>query len=199
MPGMSKVMLRLRDLQTGDGFTKEFLDVDSATTWLAARPRFSECLGVVFEGITREENDRMRAAMRPLDDEERASMQRLDAADAAEKAKRAEERRKEAEASEKAQREAAKGADPNRPMEVEYRFDREELLKTDKYDERPITQEAVEAVMAWVRERMEWVADRGQTVGQAKVTVYPGDVPKGKDRASHGTFIPVTAPPKGQN
>lgn len=199
MPGMSKVMLRLRDLQTGDGFTREFPDVDAATTWLADRPRFNECLGVVFEGLTREDNDRMRAAMRPLDDEERASMNRLDAAEAEAKAKRAEERRKEAEASEKAQRDAAKGADPNRPMELEYRYDREELLKTDKFDDRPITAEAIEAVKAWVAERMEWVADRGQTVGQAKVVVYPNDVPKGKERASSGTFIPVTAPPKGQN
>jgi hypothetical protein len=199
MPGMSKVMLRLRDLNTGDGFTKEFADVDSTLPWLAERPRFTEVLGVVFEGITREENDRMRGAMRPLDDDERASMHRLDAAESEAKAKKAEERRKEAEATEKAQREAAKNADPNRPMELEYRFDKPELSKTDRYDEREITPAAKEAVMAWVNERMEWVADRGQTIGQAKVVVYPGDVPKGKDRASHGTFIPVTAPPKGQN
>ncbi|NUO48162.1 MAG: hypothetical protein HOV80_04815 [Polyangiaceae bacterium] len=196
---MSKVMLRLRDLQTGDGFTKEFNDVESTIPWLTDRPRFTEVLGVVFEGITREENDRMRSSMRPLDDDERASMHRLDAAESEAKAKKLEERRKEAEAAEKANVEAAKNADPNRTMEIEYRFDKTELAKTDKYDDRPITPEAQEAVMAWVKERMEWVADRGQTIGQAKVTVYPGAVPKGKERASHGTFIPVTAPPKGQN
>jgi len=199
MPGMSKVMLRLRDLQTGDGLTKEFPDVPAATVWLTERPRFTEVLGVVFEGLTREENDRMRAAMRPLDDDERGSMQRLDALEAEAKAKRLEEKRKEAEASERAQIDAAKGADVNRTMEVEYRFDREELLKTDKFDDRPITDEAKAAVQAWVQERMEWVADRGQTIGQAKVVVYPGTVPAGKERVSHGTFIPVTAPHKGTN
>lgn len=192
-------MLRLRDLQTGDPFTKEFDSVGSAIPWLRERPRFTEVLGVVFEGISKEDNDRMKEAMRPLDDDERASMQRLDAAEREAKQKRAEERRREAETAEQAQREAAKGADKDRPMEVEYRYDREELLKTDKYDDRDITDAVKEAVTAWVRERMEWVADRGQTVGQAKITLYPRDVPKGKERVLHGTFIPVTAPPKGDN
>jgi hypothetical protein len=63
---MSKVMLRVRDLQTGDGLTKE---LPAATVWLTERPRCTEVLGVVLEGVTREENDRMCAAMRPLDEE----------------------------------------------------------------------------------------------------------------------------------
>ncbi len=196
---MSKVMLRLRDLNTGDGFTKEFDDIEATIPWLKDRPRFTEVLGVVFEGLTREENDRMKAAMRGLDDDERVSMGRLDAAERELKQKRADERRKEAEASENAQREAASKADPKRPMEVEYRFDKPDLTKVDRFDDRPITDEAKQAIAAWVAERMEWVADRGQTIGQAKVTVYPGEVPAGKDRVVHGTFIPVTAPKKGEN
>ena len=61
------------------------------------------------------------------------------------------------------------------------------------------TEEAKAAVRAWVEERMEWVASRGQTIGEAKVTVYPGPVPAKKERVVQGTFIPVTAPAKGEN
>jgi hypothetical protein len=84
-------------------------------------------------------------------------------------------------------------------MELLYRFNRPELSKTDPVDERPITDEAKDAVMAWVAERMEWVAGRGQTVGEAKVTVYPAALPAGKERVVTGSFVPVTAPKKGEN
>ena len=52
-------------------------------------------------------------------------------------------------------------------------------------------------MLAWVAERNEWVEGRGQVVGEAKVTVWPGTLPKpGADRVQGGSFIPVTAPAK---
>src|SRR5262249_3108263 len=105
------------------------------------------------------------------------------------------ERRRDAEAEARAAREAAKKADPNRPMELRFRFDRTELEKTDPLDERPITDEATKAVRAYVAEREEWVKDRGQMIGEAKVTVYPNTLPAGKERVLYGSFVPVTAGP----
>lgn len=194
MSRMSKVMLRLRDLENGEGRTKEHESVDAAIVWLEKRPRFLEVLGVVFEGLSREDNDKMKAAMRPLDEDEKARAKTLDDKDAKEREARADARRQEAEAAAQRMRDEAKKAPPTRPMEVRYRFDEPELAKTDALDERPISEEAKAAVLEWVKERQEWVADRGQTIGEAKVTVYPLEVPAKKDRVVSGTFVPVTAP-----
>jgi hypothetical protein len=193
---MPKVMLRLRDLEDGEGRAVEHESVDAAVGWLTNRPRFVEVLGVVFEGISREENDRMKAAMRPLDDEEKARVAQLDEKEHAEKAARAEQRRKEAEEAAQKLRDEAKKASPTRPMELRYRFDEPELAKTDQLDERPISEEAKAAVLEWVKEREEWVAPRGQSIGEAKVTVYPGEVPAKKERVVQGTFVPIAAPEK---
>jgi hypothetical protein len=81
-------------------------------------------------------------------------------------------------------------------MDVRYLYNAP-LALTDGMDPRPISDEAREAVLAWVAERNEWVEGRGQIVGEAKVTVWPGPIAKaGADRVQGGSFIPVTAPPK---
>lgn len=191
---MPKVTLRLRGLEDGEGKVTEQGSIEEAIAWLEKRPRFVEVLGVVFEGISREDNDRMKAAMRPLDDDEREKVRVLDEKDAATRARAADARRQEQEAANERMRQEAKTGSPNRPMEVRYRFDHAELGKTDQYDDRPITDAAKEAVMAWVEERQEWVKDRGQTIGEAKVTLYPNEVPAKKDRVIQGTFVPIAAP-----
>lgn len=190
---MTKVMLRLRNLQTGEPAVGEHENVDAATAWLRARPELTEVLGVMFEGMTREQSEGMRAAMRPLSDAERAKAAALDAAAAAEVARETERRRKETDALTAKARADAKTADPNRPMELVYRFDVDGLQKSDALDERPITDEARDSVMAWVLEREEWVRPRGQTIGEAKLTVYPNKVPDKHSRIVTGTFVPVTA------
>ena len=196
---MPKLVLKLRDLQSGQGDVKELASVEQAIGWLEARPAMVEVLGVIFEGLPREDNERMKKAMRPLDDAEKAALEALEEAEADERERREEARRAEGEANARAAREAAKKADPNRPMELRYRFDKTELEKTDPLDERAVTEEAKVAVMAYVEERMEWVKDRGQTVGEAKVMVYPGPVPAKAERVVGGSFVPVTAGPKGAN
>lgn len=173
--------------------------MDAAIAWLEKRPRLVEVLGVIFEGISKEDNDRMKAAMRPLDDEEKERIKTLDEKEHKEREARAEARRKEAEEAAQRQRDEAKKASPTRPMELRYRFDSPEIVKTDQLDDRPVTEEAKAAVLEWVKERTEWVEGRGQIVGEAKVTVYPGEVPAKKERVVSGTFVPVTAPEKAKS
>jgi len=194
---MEKLALRVRDLHSGDRSVVEFESEGRAITWLRARPRFIEVLGVANLGIAAEVNERLRGALRPLDPEELALEKDLERRlDDEARAHNAEQQKRET-AMAQAHRAAVAGADPNRPMEVHFRYDRD-LELTDAADARPITPEAREAVMAWVRERDEWVKDRGQVVGDAKVTVWPGPLPAsaGGERVRSGTFIPVTGPAK---
>jgi hypothetical protein len=192
---MNKVTLTLCDLRSGDKSHREFDDEAATILFLKERPPFTDVLGVTFEGLTPEANARLREAMRPLDDEERALDQKLaEATRAAKDAERAERQKQEA-ALREASALAKKTADPNRQMEVRY-VHGGELSLVDAEDGREITPEAREAVMAWVAERSEWVAPRGQIVADAKVMVWPGPLPKpGVDRVASGTFIPVSAPP----
>jgi len=193
---MHKITLKLQNLRDGETSYKEFDDEAATLAFLRARPRFVDVLGVVFEGLTPEQNARLKEAKRPLEDDERAAEEKL--AQVTEKAAEAARalREKEMAAARDAHREAMKNADPNRPMEVRYFYDKS-LSHTNPEDERAITDEARDAVLAWVAERNEWVESRGQIVGEAKVTVWPGPIPKkGADRVQGGTFIPCTAPPK---
>lgn len=191
-----KIMLKLEDLKTGETSLQQFPDEAATAAWLRERPQFTDVLGVVFEGLSREQNDRLKGAMRPLDAEEQAAEKKL-----AETRQRAAEaarvaREREDEAAQKAHVASLKNLDPNRPMEVRYRYDTG-LATGDANDSREITEEARAAAMAWIEERNEWVASRGQIVGEAKITLYPGALPKsGMDRVQHGSFVPVTGPKK---
>jgi len=193
---MDKITLKLQDLVKGETSFKEFDDEEATLAFLRARPPMVEVLGVVFEGLSPEQNARLKAAKRPLTPEEHAAEERLVAAGERAAEAAAALRAKEVETARAAHREALKTADPNRPMEVRYLYNAP-LALTDHDDPRPITDEAREAVLAWVAERNEWVEGRGQMVGEAKVTVWPATIAKkGADRVQGGTFIPVTAPPK---
>jgi hypothetical protein len=196
MPPMSKITLKLKDLTTGNTSFKELPDEDAALAFLRARPEMTDVLGVVFEGLTREQNDRLKAAMRPLGEAEKAAEARLEAeAERAAEAAQA-KRAKEEEAARAAHAAAMKNADPKRPMEVRYRYDGS-IAPVDPADTRPITDEMRAAIMAWVAERNEWVESRNQVVGEAKMTVWPGELPKkGADRVQSGSFVPVSAPEK---
>lgn len=191
-----KIMLKLENMQTGEPSLEEFADEEATMAWLKARPRFTDVLGVVFEGLTREQNDRLKATMRPLDDEEKAAEKALVEKRRQEAEVLREKREKEDAAAQAAHREAQKNLNPNRPMEVRYRYDTG-LSLVDRDDSRPISDEVRTAVMAWVAERNEWVESRGQIVGEAKITVHPADLPKpGAERIIHGSFVPVTGPKK---
>jgi tRNA(Ser,Leu) C12 N-acetylase TAN1 len=191
-----KIMLKLENMNTGEPSLEEFTDEESTIAWLRERPRFTDVLGVVFEGLTREQNERLKATMRPLDDEERAAEKALVEKRQQEVEAQRAVRAREDEVAQAAHRAAQKDLNPNRSMEVRYRYDTG-LSLTDRDDPREISEEVRAAVMAWVAERNEWVESRGQIVGEAKVTVFPAALPKpGADRIQHGSFVPVTGPKK---
>jgi hypothetical protein len=194
---MSVLDLRVRDLHTGVSSLQSLATEEAAVAWLAARPRFVEVLGVAVPNLDAAVNARLRTAMRPLDDEEKALMKKLDDAIEAVARERDDERRKKEQEAAAAHKQAMLTADPNRLMEVHWNYDTGFSL-TDAADPRPITDDIKAAVLAWVRERDEWVENRGQIVGDAKVTLWPGPIPAADkdERVKRGTFIPVTAPPK---
>src|SRR5689334_18408867 len=106
IPRMAKITLKLRDLKNGAPTTREFDDEAQTIGYLKERPPFMDVLGVVFEGLTPEQNARLRAAMRPLDADEKAAERKLDEADAKRASAAAEERAKEEEKARAAHREA---------------------------------------------------------------------------------------------
>ncbi len=189
---MPKVDLRIRDLRTDEERLIVFEDVARARAWLQARPPFVEGLGIVSE-LDRDVSLALRDAMRPFDAEElrvRAKAEEARAAAAVERERAAAAKRL---AENEAHRSAALTADPKRPMEIKWTYDGGMQL-TDPADPRAISEEARQAVLAWIAERCEWVRDRGQIVGEATVIVWPSDVPAGQERVRSGRFFPVTAP-----
>jgi hypothetical protein len=188
-----KFDLQLRDLKSGERSIKTFDDAEEAKSWLRERPKFTEVLGMASHHVSREVSDELKATMRPLDAEEQLLERQLEQA-ADDRMREAAEKRRAKEVAE-AERMVAEmaDADPNRPMEVRYRFDAD-LSSAVAGDERPITAEARAAVEAWVAERNEWVEARGQIIGEAKVQVWPGPIPEGEGdkRVISGSFVPVT-------
>ena len=189
-----KIALRVRNLQTSEDGSVEFESVEKATDWLRIRPPFIEVLGLASDGVSHEISNALKAAMRPLSPEEKVLEQKLTAAHQAVMEKMAKDRMEREKKELAAAHASHQTGDPNRPMELSWTYDHG-LVKGDPTDPRDITDEARAAVLAWVEERHEWVRDRNQIVGSAKLTVYPATLPKpGADRVQRGTFVPCTAP-----
>jgi hypothetical protein len=188
------IKLRIRNLATRETGVAAFENEAEALLWLKDRPRFVDVIGVAGQTpIPVEVQDRLRAAMRPLDADELLAEREMELALANEDLQlQKEARAKELEAQAKHE-EAMRTADPERLMEIHWRFDGEMRL-TDAADPRPITDAAREAVLAWIAEREQWVSGRGQCVGECTVKVWPGRIPpKESERVKEGRFFPVTA------
>ena len=186
--------LRIRNLQTRENAVVSFETEPEAALWLRERPSLVEVLGVAGqEAIPMDVQDRLRAAMRPLDADERLALGALELALEKESLERqTEARKRELEAAQK-HAEAMRTADPERLMDVHWRFDTGMKL-ADPVDPRAITDAARDAVLAWIAERNEWVAGRGQCVGECTVKVWPGTMPAGaEERVQEGRFTPVSA------
>jgi len=77
----AKLALRLRDLDKGELLVGEFDDRAAALAWLRARPHNMEVIGVASSTELAEDDElELRAAMRPLDEDERALAHALDEA-----------------------------------------------------------------------------------------------------------------------
>jgi hypothetical protein len=182
------VQLKIRDLNSGKAQIAEFESIDDAVTWLAHRPRFVEVLGPALrDSIGAAEEQRLRAAMRPLDEEERAAMSKQDQRDA--EVLRAAMAREQARAQAQLEslRELNRDADPNRPLHIVWERGHG-CYNADPADPREVTELARKAVEAWVAERNTWVHRRGQYLVDAQLVVWPGPVPSGDedDRIEQG-------------
>ncbi|PRP99932.1 hypothetical protein [Enhygromyxa salina] len=182
------VQLKIRDIQTGQAQLAEFDSVEDTLTWLAARPRFIEVLGPAQRSsFSVEDEQRLRAAMRPLDADEKAAQARQDERDAAAMREQADQEQARAREELAAMREHNRHADPNRVMQVAWERGKG-CRNADPADDREVSAAAVTAVEAWVAERDTWVHPRGQYVADAMVEVWPGPVPGGDeaDRVERG-------------
>jgi hypothetical protein len=190
-----KLDLQIRNLKTGDAGPKTFESVDEALAWLKERPKYTDVLGIASHHVPPEISDQLKASMRPLDDEEKE----LDAKLGKEREKATEAAAKKRAASEAAaaarQMAAQANADPKREMDVRWNY-KDGIGPGTAGDDRPVSDDVKAAVEAWVEERQTWVAGRGQIVGDARVKVWPLEIPEGQELIISGTFIPVTAPKK---
>ncbi|MCB9716974.1 MAG: hypothetical protein H6712_24160 [Myxococcales bacterium] len=193
------VELRLREIRTGETKVAEFATVAEAEAWLRQRPAFTEVLGPTrSSSIGAGDDDRLRAAMRPLDDEERAAKLALDQRAIEEHEHALARERAELELAEQARREALRDADPERPMTIAWERG-QGLRHADPADERPIPDVVTQAVEAWVAERNQWIHPRRQTVASAELVVWPGPVPEGEERVQPGgQFEPMFGTPPGE-
>lgn len=186
---MAGFQIKVRNLETDEMLVATLDSYEDALTFLGDRPHLMEIVTVISD-VSPKQMSELKEAMRPYSDEEKeriASRARL----LAQEVQRAREKEEALAAAEEARaREAAKSADPARPMKVKWSLE-EGCASNDPFDPRPITAVVEEAVAAWVEERNGWVADRGQIVGEAEVEVYPLEVPAGADRVLRGgTFVP---------
>lgn len=183
---MATIELCVRNLETSEAGVVTFENEEKAIAWLRTRPNLVDVLGPAHP-LGEELEARMRGVLRPLDAVELAFAKQ--GADARREALRA---MAEAETRRLAERAAAAPAEdlsPNRPMRVRWTFDVGMQL-AEAGDTRPIPPEAQAAILAWIAERNEWVAGRGQMVGDARCTVSGGEV-------LDGTFVPVSAAAAG--
>jgi hypothetical protein len=191
------IKLRIRNLQSREVGVAAFETDAEALLWLKARPPFVEVMGMAGQvNVPAEIQERLRAAMRPLDGDERLAEREMELAIEKEDLEREKAARAhEVEAQAKHQ-ETLRTSDPERLMEIRWRFDTGMVL-VDAHDTRDITDAAREAVLAWIAERNEWVAGRGQTVGECTVKAWPGKLPPSQaERVQEGRFVPVTAEEK---
>lgn len=191
---MAAIDLRLRDLNTSELLIASFESEVDAALWLRERPRMMEVLGVIAQSSDPALHSALRRALRPLDEDEAEIVRRLDEeADRAYEQRQRDEARR-AEEERLAHIEEMRTADPARPMQVRWSLS-DGFSPVDPVDPREINAEVQSAILSWVRERDTWVADRGQVVGEAIVTVWPLAVPPGEDRVQRGgRFSPVSAP-----
>lgn len=190
------IEFKIRDIRTGDAQVAELPDLDQAEAWLRERPQFIQIVGLVNEGsMTRGEEARLKEAMRPFDDDEKAFVAEQDRRDAEAVARQMAREQEMAEKRMAAQREANRSADPNRLMQIFWEKDKG-CRNSDQTDERPVTDQAIQAVATWVAERNSWVHSRGQYLINAQVAVYPGTLPEGvseDDRVQAGGQFNVLA------
>ena len=65
------VQLKIRRMKTNETLVAEFANLDDAEAWLRERPQFVDVIGTIG-ALSEAADQRLRAALRPFDDDERA-------------------------------------------------------------------------------------------------------------------------------
>jgi hypothetical protein len=187
------VQLKIRRMKTNETLVAEFADLDDAAAWLRERPQFVDVIGTIG-ALAEADDQRLRAALRPFDEDERAELEAQGHALA--RAERAELERAQlaAQAALMERRAELANADPNRPMMIAWARG-VGCRNGDPADAREVTELARAAVLAWVRERDTWVHRRGQFIATADLVVWPGPIPGGDEDERvqpGGQFSPVS-------
>ncbi len=192
---MADFEVKVRNLKTGEVMIASMPDVTTCLEWLKERPPMIEIISVLSD-CSPADSQRMREAMRPYDSVERELKARYDA-EAAARAQAAYARELQSiQSDQAASAEALEGMDPARPLAVKYDAD-EGFTVVD--DNRELTAAARAACMAWIAERNEWVATKGQLVGEAHLEVWPLEVPDGDESKrvrEGGRFFPRLREPE---
>jgi len=182
---MSDIEIKIRKMKTGEALVACFESEADALQWLRERPAFVDVLGS-DPSLPPEVTMRLKEALRPFDDEERAFVEEatrrhLEAQKAAAEAEQVRATRER-----EARREAMRNIGANAPMVLRWSLE-EGLCKNDPDDPREITQAARRAFDAWLEERRSWVP-APKVIVEALVTVWPGVVPSGseEDRIHEG-------------
>jgi hypothetical protein len=184
---MAEFEVKVRNLKSGETLIASMADCEQCIAWLAERPPFLEILGVLSDTSPAEQR-RLKEAMRPYTEEELALKREFDERHRA--ALDAQYQKELAQIEREQSATPDPNADPDRPLSVKYEVD-EGLTVVD--DDRPLTDAARDAVLAWVAERNGWIESRGQLVGEAHVEVWPHEVPGGDESArvlAGGRFFP---------
>jgi hypothetical protein len=182
---MSDIEIKIRKMKTGEALVACFESEADALQWLRERPAFVDVLGS-DPSLPPEVTERLKTALRPFDDEEKAYIEaetkrHIEAQRAA-----AEAEQVRAEREREARRAAMQNIGANEPMVLHWKPE-EGLTKNDPDDPREITAAARRAFEAWLEERRSWVP-APKVITEALVTVWPGAVPSGRedDRVHEG-------------
>jgi hypothetical protein len=181
---MARFEMKVRRMKTGETMIATLDSFEDALEFLRERPDFLEVVSVLSD-TSAADRGRLRDAMRPYSDEERALKDEIAAKHDAAIAEQMRKEMQEAQGlAEKAMLDAI-AADPNRPMSVRWEIT-EGYSVADPNDPREINDDVKRAIEEWVAERNTWIADRGQFVGEATVQVYPLAPPEGEGRVLQG-------------
>ncbi|MBL4683114.1 MAG: hypothetical protein JKY37_00880, partial [Nannocystaceae bacterium] len=161
---MSALSLEIRNMETEERGEAEFPDAEAALAWLKERPHLIEVLRPVQRDLDPDLEARLRKAMRPLDDAERARRDELDQ-------QRDEKRRQGLQAANRdaiaEERPISGGEAPL--MVLEWERGRGLLVRGD--DKATVPAEIANAALEWIRERDRWAHSRRQLLATATLTI----------------------------
>ena len=187
------IELRIKNIETQEVLIAELESLEDAKAWVAERPHMIEVLGVVDPRAVGEAAfEELRAAVRPLDDDERESrhraaeerLARMREADVRESAPRRAEPQPMVSTEPNPDPATLPDAEPNALMTIRWR---KGAPMANIADNRPITPAARAAVDAWIAERNEWLHPKRSHVGEAELYVWPGELPEPEtDRVQDG-------------